>query len=74
MDSYSLRRQDSTETLASLIQLDPSPIDSEQDLPGMVDEALARKGYRTSTYSSLGLSGSGGGSGSIYYCTTSPLL
>ena len=72
MDYHSLKHQDSEETLVSLLQLDPSPMDSEQELPGMLDESSSstRKAYGSNsnnTYSSLGLSGSG--HGAIYYCT-----
>ncbi|KAI1252367.1 hypothetical protein MGN70_006942 [Eutypa lata] len=72
MDYHSLKHQDSEETLVSLLQLDPSPMDSEQDLPGMLDESSSstRKAYGSNsnnTYSSLGLSGSG--HGAIYYLT-----
>ncbi|KAK3364502.1 hypothetical protein B0T25DRAFT_442234 [Lasiosphaeria hispida] len=80
MDSQSLRPKASQETLISLIQLDPSPIESpelgpntEKDLPSLPEEHESSLSgsipslKSRSTAHSLGLSGSG--HGAIYYLT-----
>lgn len=74
-DSRSLHTKASEETLISLLQLDPAPIDNasvyDKELPPLPEEALesSNPSIRSSpraTTSSLGLSGSG--YGPIYYC------
>ncbi|KAI0858821.1 hypothetical protein F4860DRAFT_286791 [Xylaria cubensis] len=66
-DSASLRHKESYETLASLMQLDPSPIDTpEKELPPLPEDFSTSPPSRTST-SSLGLSSSG--RGPIFYLT-----
>lgn len=76
MDDHSLRSQASQATLVSLLELDPTPMDSpnvEKDLPPLpdqVDGALPDSTHSlksSSTSTSLGLSGSG--HGAIYYRT-----
>ncbi|OTA96755.1 hypothetical protein M434DRAFT_361411 [Hypoxylon sp. CO27-5] len=74
-DPRALHPKASEETLISLLQLDPTPIDNasiyEKDLPPLPEEASqssdrsAKSPSPTST-STLGLSG--GGRGPIYYC------
>ncbi|KAI8959384.1 DUF1691-domain-containing protein [Daldinia sp. FL1419] len=74
-DHRTLNPKASQETLMSLLQLDPSPIDNaslyEKDLPPLPEEALESSGYSTkrtptgSTSTTLGLSGSG--RGPIFY-------
>ena len=74
----SLRYYGSQETLASMLHIEPSPIDSEDDDQTLLEEDLAGSSStatssslnKSSTSSTLGLSGSG--HGAIYYCTTSP--
>ena len=76
----SLRYYGSQETLASMLHIEPSPIDSEDDDQTLLEEDLAGSSStatssslnKSNTSSSLGLSGSG--HGAIYYCTTSPSL
>ncbi|KAI1149090.1 hypothetical protein F4825DRAFT_67550 [Nemania diffusa] len=71
-DSASLHHKASQETLASLVHLDPRPIDTEKELPPLPDDSIDSS---TSTLispsrnsaSSLGLSGSG--RGPIFYLT-----
>ncbi|KAI1748927.1 hypothetical protein F4782DRAFT_515134 [Xylaria castorea] len=72
-DSASLNHKESYETLASLMQLDPSPIDTpEKELPPLPEDSMEFSAStmtppsRTST-SSLGLSSSG--RGPIFYLT-----
>lgn len=49
-----------------MLQLEPSPMESELDLPSQVNgEKSAGSGYNTA---SIGLSGTG--HGATYYCTT----
>ncbi|KAK0725797.1 hypothetical protein B0H67DRAFT_532198 [Lasiosphaeris hirsuta] len=80
MDSQSLRSKASQETLISLVQLDPSPIespelgpDTEKDLPPLPEEQESSLSSSTpslksrSTANNLGLGGSG--HGAIYYLT-----
>ncbi|CAJ2503556.1 Uu.00g109500.m01.CDS01 [Anthostomella pinea] len=75
-DSASLHTNASQETLVSLLQLDPSPMDNdstkEKELPDLPDEAMesststiAPSSTPTGSSSSLGLSGHG--HGPIYY-------
>ena len=87
MDARSLNEKASEETLISLLQLDPSPIESPQldsaasdekqlappSDDGEDDAAGTLKSSRTgaSNTSSLGLSGSGG-HGAVYYCSSRP--
>ncbi|GKT51279.1 uncharacterized protein ColSpa_11460 [Colletotrichum spaethianum] len=65
MESRSLQSKPSEETLVSLLQLDPSPIetppaDTEKDLPPLPEDALEDStGSLRSTSSAPGLSGSG---------------
>ncbi|GJC83040.1 hypothetical protein ColLi_05878 [Colletotrichum liriopes] len=65
MESRSLQSKPSEETLISLLQLDPSPIetppaDIEKDLPPLPEDALENSaGSLKSTSSAPGLSGSG---------------
>lgn len=72
-DTASLYRQDSQETLVSLAQLDPSPMDIDKDLPPLPGETMESSTsslgtpMRTSTASLLGLGGSG--RGPIFYCS-----
>ncbi|KAI0465564.1 hypothetical protein F4859DRAFT_507961 [Xylaria cf. heliscus] len=70
-DTASLYRKESYETLVSLMQLDPSPIDTEKELPPLPEDWKESSGSppsRTSTSTSaLGLSGSG--RGPIFYCS-----
>ncbi|KAI1199796.1 hypothetical protein F5X97DRAFT_295441 [Nemania serpens] len=72
-DTASLYRQDSQETLVSLAQLDPSPMDIDKDLPPLPGETMESSTsslgtpMRTSTASLLGLGGSG--RGPIFYLT-----
>ncbi|KAI1119858.1 hypothetical protein F5Y10DRAFT_147566 [Nemania abortiva] len=71
-DSASLNRKESQETLASLVHLDPAPIDTEKELPPLPEDSIESSTSnimsptQTST-SSLGLSGSG--RGPIFYLT-----
>ena len=71
MDTESLRSKASQETLASLLQLDPSPIESpssEKDLPPLPEQDEGPEHAtkpRSATTSSVGLSGTG--HGAIYY-------
>lgn len=77
MDSRSLRRTPSQETLISLLHLDPTPI-TDKELPPLpeefdhggesIEKSVELGHARTS---SLGLSGSAA-NGSIYYCTLPP--
>ncbi|KAI0410662.1 hypothetical protein F5X98DRAFT_87421 [Xylaria grammica] len=71
-DSASLHHKESQETLASLVQLDPSPIEaSEKELPELENSIYSSSSTRIplsrSTSSSLGLGGSG--RGPIFYLT-----
>ncbi|KAL2023004.1 hypothetical protein VTK56DRAFT_4219 [Thermocarpiscus australiensis] len=74
MDNISLHPTASKDTLVSLLQLDPAPIDSpntDKDLPPLPDQSDGASSDSTpslkssSTTSSIGLSGSG--HGPIYY-------
>ncbi|RYP13882.1 hypothetical protein DL765_006670 [Monosporascus sp. GIB2] len=65
MDSPWLKRQGSQETLMSLLELDPTPMESEDDLSRQLGGSTIKS--QNSTSSSLGLSGSG--HGAIYYLT-----
>ncbi|KAL0937840.1 N2,N2-dimethylguanosine tRNA methyltransferase [Colletotrichum truncatum] len=73
MDSKSLRSKASEETLISLLQLDPSPIetppaDTDKDLPPLPEDTLeSSTASLKSTSSAPGLSGSG--HGLIFYLT-----
>ncbi|OLN94090.1 hypothetical protein CCHL11_08856 [Colletotrichum chlorophyti] len=73
MDSRSLHSKASEETLMSLLQLDPSPIettptDTEKDLPFLPEEDLENStSSLKSTSSAPGLSGSG--HGAVFYLT-----
>lgn len=80
MDDQSLHSKASQATLASLRELDPTPIESpniEKDLPPLPDHADGSPSHSThslkasSTSTSLGLSGTG--HGAIYYRNHSPL-
>lgn len=87
MDQRSLNERASEETLISLLQLDPSPIEdsqageaesSEKELPPLPDDAeqdaagsFSFSRTASATSSSLGLSGNAG-HGSIYYCACLP--
>jgi hypothetical protein len=73
-DHHSLRSKASQATLVSLLELDPTPMDSpdtDKDLPPLPDQADGAPSDSTSslkpasTSTSLGLSGSG--HGAIYY-------
>lgn len=79
MDEKTPRHQASQETLISLLQLDPSPIetppaDTDKDLPPLPeeqqhdDQSASVSSVKTGTSGSVGLSGSG--HGSIYYRTS----
>jgi hypothetical protein len=79
MEDQSLRSTASQATLVSLLELDPTPIESpnmDKDLPPLPEHADGSPSHSThslkspSTSTSLGLSGSG--HGAIYY-RTSPL-
>ena len=79
MDNHSLRSKASEATLVSLLELDPTPMDSpniDKDLPplpGQTDEKLSDStGSVKSPTTSTGLGLSGNGHGAIYY-RTSPL-
>jgi hypothetical protein len=69
-----LNHKDSQETLISLQQLDPSPIDSpDEDLPTSPEDAIESPKSASSSplsvsVSSLGLSGNG--RGPIFYCSS----
>ncbi|KAI0441116.1 hypothetical protein F4803DRAFT_524624 [Xylaria telfairii] len=71
-DSASLNHKESYDTLASMVYLDPSPMDTEKELPPLPEDAMESSTStrippsRTST-SSLGLGGSG--RGPIFYLT-----
>ncbi|KXH31145.1 hypothetical protein CNYM01_11268 [Colletotrichum nymphaeae SA-01] len=73
MESRSLHSKPSEETLISLLQLDPSPIetppaDVDKDLPPLPEDALENSiGSLRSTSSAPGLSGSGSGHSAIFY-------
>ncbi|KAK4040382.1 hypothetical protein C8A01DRAFT_46278 [Parachaetomium inaequale] len=76
MDDQSLRSKASQATLASLLELDPAPMESpsvDKDLPPLPDHADGTPANSTpslkpaSTPTSIGLSGSG--HGAIYYLT-----
>ncbi|KAF6815491.1 N2,N2-dimethylguanosine tRNA methyltransferase [Colletotrichum musicola] len=73
MDSRSLRAKASEETLISLLQLDPSPIetplgDVDKDLPTLPEDATESSGASYKSPSSApGLSGTG--HGAIFYLT-----
>lgn len=76
-----LSHKASQETMISLLQLDPQPIESplqEKPLPPLPEENVhdstgSLKSQSTySTSGSLGLSG--GGHGSLYYCSLHTLL
>lgn len=73
-----MERHDSQKTMISLLELDPSPIESPQPDDKHADNLITPednldgsestlKASTTSTASAPGLSGSG--HGSIYYCT-----
>ncbi|KAI1735027.1 hypothetical protein F4680DRAFT_436702 [Xylaria scruposa] len=68
-DSASLNHKESHETLASLMQLDPSPIDTEKELPPLPEDFSRSTTIppTLSSTSSLGLSSSG--RGPIFYLT-----
>lgn len=68
-------RRDSQQTLISLLQLDPSPMDtpspseSDRELPSGPDEALEGGGGGIRSGPTAGAPGlSGRGHGAIYYC------
>lgn len=68
-------RRDSQQTLISLLQLDPSPMDtpspseSDRELPSGPDEALEGGGGGIRSDPTAGAPGlSGRGHGAIYYC------
>lgn len=77
-NSRPLRQKSSQETLMSLLQLDPSPMDNasiyEKELPALPEEDMesSRSTIRSHTHSSshssssLGLSGTA--HGPLYYC------
>lgn len=75
MDGHSLHEKASQETLASLLQLDPSPIESplqspntDKDLPPLPSEhSDGSQPYLTPRSTGLGLSGHGQGYGAIFY-------
>lgn len=75
MDGHSLHEKASQETLASLLQLDPSPIESplqspntDKDLPPLPSEhSDGSQPYLTPRSTGLGLSGHGQGHGAIFY-------
>ncbi|TGJ87482.1 hypothetical protein E0Z10_g1288 [Xylaria hypoxylon] len=71
-DPASLHHTESQETLASLVQLDPSPIDSPEQELSQLENSIESSSSTTippsrSTTSSLGLGGSG--RGPIFYLT-----
>jgi hypothetical protein len=81
-DDGSIRRRDSQETNASLLQLDPSPIetppaaetDADKELPALPKEdlessygSLPKTSGSGATTAAPGLSG--GHHGAIFYCT-----
>jgi hypothetical protein len=79
MDNHSLRSRASEATLVSLLELDPTPMDSpniDKDLPplpGQTDEKLSDStGSVKSPTTSAGLGLSGSGHGAIYYRTSPP--
>ena len=80
MDNHSLHSKASQATLVSLLELDPTPMDSpnpDKDVPQLTEQTDGSVSDSTpslktsSTASSLGLSGSG--HGPIYYCTSPSL-
>lgn len=84
METRSVNEKASQDTLISLLQLDPSPIESplaedapdrEKDLPPLPDDREGSDGNGSLETSGKGLSASSllglsgsGGRGSIYYC------
>ncbi|KAK1828650.1 hypothetical protein QBC39DRAFT_312701 [Podospora conica] len=76
MDAHTLHEKASQETLASLLQLDPSPIESplqspntDKDLPPLPSDSDGSQPYLTPRSTGLGLSGHGQGHGAIFYLT-----
>ncbi|KAL2269282.1 hypothetical protein VTJ83DRAFT_1466 [Remersonia thermophila] len=77
MDNHSLRRRASVSTFVSLVELDPTPIDSpgihpntDKELPPLPEDdilAVSPTTRTSATLASLGLSGTG--HGAIYYLT-----
>ena len=73
MDTRSLRSKASQETLVSLLQLDPSPMESadpEKDSPPLPHEDIATLSEKSRSSTGVGLSGSG--RNAIYYRNTFP--